>query len=59
MSAENARRKVSILESESMVLRSEARQLETVINNFDPGMDELRREELMNRDIARQARCWR
>ena len=58
MSAENARRKVSILESESMALRSEARQLQPAIDDFDPGMDELRREELENRRIAHRAGCW-
>jgi len=57
MSAENARRKVSILESESMALRSEARRLEAVIEDFDGEMDELRREEVNNRRIARQAGC--
>jgi len=48
MSAENARRKVSILESESMALRSEARRLEAVISEFEAGMDDLRREEVNN-----------
>ena len=57
MSAENARRKVSIRESESMALRSEARQHEAVIEKFDRQMDEFRQEELTNRDLARQAGC--
>ncbi len=57
MSAENARRKVSILESESMALRSEARQLEVVIEDFDGEMDKLRREEVNNHRVARRAGC--
>jgi hypothetical protein len=57
MSAENARRKVRILESDSMALRAEAQQHEAMIERFDRQMDELRREELMNRDLAREAGC--
>ena len=57
MSAENARRKVRILESESMALRVEARQHEAVIRDFDGKLDDLRREEVANRDIARRAGC--
>lgn len=57
MSAENARRKVGILESESMALRSEARQHEATINDFDRSMDGLRREEEENRINARRAGC--
>ena len=57
MSAENARRKVRSLESESMALRSEARQHEAAINDFDRSMEGLRREEEENRIIARRAGC--
>ncbi len=57
MSAENARRKVSILESESMALRAEAQRLEAVIKDFNGEMDGLRREEENNRLIAGRAGC--
>ncbi len=57
LSAENARRKVRTLESESMALRAEARQHEVVIERFNRQMDELRREEEANRINARRAGC--